>query len=170
MRPALIALLLFALVAAGCGYQFPGRGSSLPEDIRKVELALFANGTSQPSVETEFTSRLTDEFIRQGALGIVSSGSAADAVLSGKVESYRSRALSYDGRDKITEYRSEMTVSAALRRSSTGQILWKGRVSRFEEYSANPDRSVERDNEQRAIDRLSDRLAKDLYARMMDNF
>lgn len=165
----LLALLLVVLVA-GCGYHLPGRGNNLPEDVQTLYVAHFTNRTAEPFLEDQVTDLVTREFGLRQVLQLTEDASSADAVLSGSVVSYANRSISYASDDEISEYRSVMTISADLRRSSDGKSLWKGKLSWDEEYPSSDDKTAQEDNEAAAIEEIVARLAEELYFRIVENF
>jgi outer membrane lipopolysaccharide assembly protein LptE/RlpB len=170
MKRLLLALAL-ALLAGGCGYHLAGRGAQLPTDVRSLYIGMFTNGTYHPFLENVVTNAVTDQFLTNGGLRLVESRDQADAVLSGKVASYSTDSIAYDRNDAILEYRARLTVRAVLRRVRDGRILWKGDVSWSRAYPADRMNVVaQQDNEAAAIQKIGDRVAAELYSRIMDNF
>ncbi len=169
MRLGVLLVLVFA-VLSGCGYHLPGQGSDLPGNIRTLYIELFTNQTFEPSLENLVTNDLSEQFARKRSLRLVEDPSRADAVLSGAIAGYSTAAASYDRTDRITEYRATMKVSAVLRRFRDDKILWKGTVSWSEEYPADLDKAAQEDNEAAAIERISERVAEELFFRITDNF
>jgi outer membrane lipopolysaccharide assembly protein LptE/RlpB len=170
MRRRLPLLLVILSLLAGCGYHPPGRGGNLPAEVRTLHIELFANRTAEPFVENGITDLVTDEFARSRYLRLSEDKERADAVLSGAVSAYSTVPISYDRNDEITEYRSALTITATLRRAADGKVLWKGDLSWDEEYPSSDDKAVQEDNEAEAILLISDRLAEELYFRIVDNF
>lgn len=168
LRSLLVAASLLSLWA--CGYQLQGRVNALPEDVRSVRIELFKNQTLEPFVDNRVTNEVVSKFARGGALEVVEDPESADAILDGAVVAYSSSAVSYDERDRIVEYRSRMSAEATLRRRDTGRVLWKGVISWFDEYPADADNAVQEDNEARVIEKLSRRIADELYARVLELF
>lgn len=168
LRHLWVALILLPLCA--CGYHLQGQGNALPDDIRSVRIELFKNGTKEPFIDNRVTNEVVSKFARAGVLEVVENPDFADAVLSGRVIAYSSSALSYDERDRIVEYRSKMNVEATLRRRDTGRVLWKGTVSWTEEYPTDATLAVREDNEARAIEVLSRRIAEQLHSRVLEAF
>jgi len=162
--------LVVLLFVSACGYHLPGRGNDLPEDIQTVFIEPFTNKTTEPFIENQLTNEVRDQFSRRRTLDVVANSDNADAVLSGVVESYRSRSVTYDKDDDITEYRVTMTVAAKLERINGEEVLWQGSVSWSDEFFASDDRAEQDFRESEAQDDVSRRLAQEVYNRMTDNF
>jgi outer membrane lipopolysaccharide assembly protein LptE/RlpB len=169
MRRLLLPFLLL-LSVAGCGYRYSGGDAGLLAGVGTLRIDLFDNRTAEPYLENRVTDDVVLWFGRTPGLRLVESGGQADAILSGTVVAYSTDPIAYDSRDRISEYRSLMTVEAQLLSTAAGQVLWKGRVEWSEEYPSEPDKSVQEDNESAAIAVIADRIAQQLHARILDGF
>ncbi len=158
------------LLPAGCGYRLAGQGGSLPGGASRLYIASFANRTAEPFLDTAVSNALSRRFNRSRSLRVVADRSQAEAVLSGEVVSYSSRPLSYDRQDRVREYRSEMKVEAKLTSTADGRVLWQGTVDWQEDYAASDDLALQEDRELAVAEVLSERLADDLFYRLMDDF
>lgn len=168
MRSALV--LLLTVLLGGCGYHLQGSRSALPPDVRTVFVEILDNRTLKPFLENEMTYAAIDRFMRSRVLTQVSRPGDADAVFSGTITDYRTYPISYDRFDTILEYRSVMTVSAALHRVQDGKTLWRGTLSWSEDYPAHPDKTTQDDHESSAIRVIAERLADEAYIRIVENF
>lgn len=166
----LILVWMLPFFLGGCGYHFSGQANNLPPEIRSLYIELFANRTTEPFLENLITNQVTEEFARSRSLHLTEDRTPSDAVLSGTVSAYSTSPISFGRNDEITEYRSDMTVDAVLFRTSDGKTLWKGNLSWTEEYPSNDDKAVQEDNEAEAIEVIAERLAEELYFRIVDNF
>lgn len=166
----LILLWVLPFFLGGCGYHFSGQENNLPPEIRSLYIELFANRTTEPFLENLITNQATEEFARSRSLHLTEDLTRSDAVLSGTVSAYSTYPISFGRNDEITEYRSDMTLDAVLYRTSDGKVLWKGNLSWTEEYPSNDDKAAQEDNEDEAIEVIVERLAEELYFRIVDNF
>jgi outer membrane lipopolysaccharide assembly protein LptE/RlpB len=166
----LCAAGLLLMLTAGCGYHFQGRSAELPGGVDRVYVELLTNATYKPFLENDVTNAVVERFSRNPRVRIVEDRNRADAVLSGTITGYGRRALSYDQDDEIAEYRSKVRLEAVLRRADNAEVLWKGNVEWAEEYRASDDKTLQEDRENAAILAISQRLAEELYSRMIDNF
>lgn len=167
MRFVTVALLL---LLAGCGYNFPGRGGSLPGDVQKVYLPLFANRTAEPYLETLLSNDLSEVLSRNGNISQEESRPQAEAILEGTVTSYTSKALSYDKNDDVGEYRATIGVEVKLRQVADNKLLWQGTVVMDDEYLAADDKNVQEDLERDAMEEISMRIAEEVLSRLLDDF
>jgi TolB-like protein len=165
-RLGVISLLL--LLLAGCGYT--PRGLSPGIGVSTLYIQPLGNRTAEPFLDSMLTNDLIMWFSRDRQLRLVASAKEAEAVLSGDVASYSRTSVAYNRRDKIQEYRSEMRVNANLRRVTDGKILWKDSVFWTEESLNSADRARQDDFETEAMQKISQRLAEQIYQRIQENF
>lgn len=170
MSRLLILLVLLSLLLPGCGYRLQGRTDALPGNVRNLYVELFRNDSYKPFLENALTNAVVGRFARHDRLEIVEQHARAEGILSGRIVGYSRSALSYDRDDRIAEYRSKITVNAVLRRADNGEVLWKGNVSWQEDYTASSDKALQDDREQAAIQVVSQRVADELFSRLIDNF
>jgi outer membrane lipopolysaccharide assembly protein LptE/RlpB len=162
------ALLLFG--AGGCGYHLQGRSDRLPDDVHTLYVQMIENGTRKPFLENTVTNAVVERFSRHPRLEIVEDRNRADAILRGKIVRYGNGSVSYNRTDQIAEYRSLIVLDAALVRGDGASALWKGTVSWSEEYDTTDDKALQAIRESAAIDSASERLADELYSRIVDAF
>ncbi|MCA9181902.1 MAG: hypothetical protein KDA51_10635, partial [Planctomycetales bacterium] len=130
-------------LATGCGYQFQGSGSILPDDIKTVAIPVPLNDTTQPGLGIQFAETLRTRFDRYGVVEVVDDVAAADAILRTRISSIEFRTKDVTSETDIAlEQELVMTISADLRRRS-GQILWADPAMRIAEtFSSTSDTVV----------------------------
>lgn len=167
----IVLLLVVILCLSGCGYYFPGQGGTVPGQVNSIYIPLFVNRTAEPQLENRLTNKVSEVFSRRKSLSQVERPDLAEAILKGKIESYRSRPLAYDSQDNISEYRATMQVSAELLGGSEQQtVLWQAAETWSVDYLAADDKTRQEDLEDLAIEELSLRLAENLFYKFLDDF
>ena len=132
---------LSALLAlAGCGYNFQGSGTSLPDDVKTVAIAKVENNTIERGLGTQVEESLRSVFERYGALKVVEEENQADAVLQAKILGITTAVKSVtSSTDVALEYNLTMYIAAELKRSN-GQILWlHPKLSASEPFASTSD-------------------------------
>ena len=129
-------LALLAALAAGCGYQFTGRGAAFPRDVRTVFVDPLVNRTNEVGVEREMTTLIKSEMNRMGQLKVVERLDDADAVLSGVIRTFDSRVVGVNRRDEALQYEFLLVIDLNLRRRSPEEILWRTQGARFSDVYA----------------------------------
>ena len=170
MRSALPFLVLCLLMLGGCGYQFSEKTNRFSEGENRLYIELFGNKTAEPYLEDLVTNAVVTRFARKPEMEIVESWDDADVVLTGTVTGYSSSAVSYGPEDRILEYRATLSVQATLRQATDGKALWKGRVVWDDEYRTNRDKGVQEDQKREIQSLIAERVAEELYFRILENF
>jgi outer membrane lipopolysaccharide assembly protein LptE/RlpB len=162
-------LVCFSFISLfSCGYRFAG-GGALPHGVQTVAVDIFENRTSETGIEGIISNDIIFEFTRNGR-SFTTSKKRADAFLSGKIESIRTRSISRKSVHRAQERRVTMIIALKLS-DIKGNLLWQsGSVSENEEYEVLEDKAATELNKRTAISALSKRLAEKVYYRMTDEF
>jgi outer membrane lipopolysaccharide assembly protein LptE/RlpB len=122
-------LAIFFLLT-GCGYQFQGSGSILPQNVKTVHVMQAENQTTEPGLTLQFTEALRSRFERYGVVRLVDSPGEADAVLRTVIKDVSTRVRNTSGptdsgpTDQELDQDLALTISAELKKRS-GQTLWR---------------------------------------------
>ncbi len=165
----LLSVLVFLLIS-GCGYHLGGDSSKLPDDVSMLKIEMFENLTMEPYLENIITTNATRRLLLFPELILVEDPAQAEAVLSGKVLFYQVGPSAYNANNIVTEYRATIKITAELRRTSDGRILWRGDMIRFYPFSADLDLKRQDDLERIAQTLLAIRLAEDLSSQLTETF
>jgi len=176
-----LALLGGLLLTLGCGYQFVGRASTLPPEIKKIAIPTFENTTFEPILEERLTEAVKKSFIARPRFQVVNSASEADAVLKGRVIAFRLIPLSFDSLNQATEYRVRIQTDISLESVHDQKILWQDKkMETTAEYfvfviqdplnPARADIARTRDAEDRAIAEAAKVLAENLVSQILEGF
>src|SRR2546430_17274672 len=99
----MVAMLGFAAaVAGGCGYTTTT--ALLPSHIKKVAIPVFENTTNEYNLEREITDAVIARFVADSHVKIVDEHSA-DAVIHGRVTSYKNSVFGFSAAERSQEYR-----------------------------------------------------------------
>jgi outer membrane lipopolysaccharide assembly protein LptE/RlpB len=162
------AIILLGPLFSACGYQFSG-GGSLPSGVTSVSIEMFKNRTAETGVETIITNDLIYEFTRHEQV-IVTGSDKADAILTGVVQSISERTISHTGEYTSDERRVELNLDLQLTHKSGG-VIWsvKG-LSEDEAYKVMSGKSSTERSKRIAIQKLSKRLAENIFNRLTADF
>jgi outer membrane lipopolysaccharide assembly protein LptE/RlpB len=164
----LVAAVLLPLLA-GCGYHVVQPGSKGTELAGKTfEVKLFANKSFRAGIEAAVTDALVDELVTREGQRVLEVG--GEYVVSGTVISYGRSTVSYTATDEAKEYRASIATEAVLTRRITGQIVWKGNVSAYQDFPANTNAALQQNNEAAAIRSASLKIAQQIYLHLTENF
>jgi hypothetical protein len=189
-----VALPLLAL--AGCGYNFPGEGRTLPGGATSIFVERFENRTRDAGFENYVLESMQAEVARRGQFTLAPQRSEAQLALEGSILSIEKRPVAFSNSDEALQYQTYVTVSARLRDTRSGNVVW--RISALREGDSfgavantvvtdspdfltgstlNPtdlqqlsDVQLSEAQEREALDRVLESLSRDLYNAMVENF
>jgi len=113
--------LLFAVAVGGCGYTTTT--ALLPAHIKKVAIPVFENGTSEYNLEREITDEVIARFVADNHVKIVDERSA-DAVIHGKVTSYKNSVFGFSAAERSQEYRVTIGLAVTFKDQVKNRELW----------------------------------------------
>lgn len=187
MKKLVLCLLVLFLVTA-CGYKFQGSGSILPADVKRIQIPLVENHSTDSALTQLLTEALRDQFERFGVVTVVEDLKDADAVLHFKILKVSRKSRTTTSRtDTAQTFDTSLTVGGDLRRV-TGSILWSNPtflVSRqvgatsdvvvsssadfaegtlgASDLASLDSREIVRGQEQEALEKLCDEVARKVY-------
>ncbi len=166
-----IISLLLLLFLVGCGYHSPGQSDDwVGDEARVLYVQLFDNGTVEPYLENYITDAVIAEFSRSRLLELTEDPDLAEVRLVGEVKDFTSSAQAYGSSDQITEYRATMTVVVRLLRKNTSEIIWQRSMQRTQNYLATVNKNLQLEGQKLAARQVSQRLAEDIHASMLNSF
>lgn len=125
-------LVVIVIISAiyGCGiYTF--NGSSLPSDLKTVDIPLFMNKSMEPNVADEITQEINTQVQSGNLLRIVTRG--GDASISGTVTSYENKPYMYSSIGErnvdIDQYKVTITADVEFTNNKKNDELFKGEVT-----------------------------------------
>jgi hypothetical protein len=168
-RAILLSLVLCSFAA--CGYRLSGKGTTLPDHVRRIAVPLFENKTNQPDIAQRITEAVADEFIRRGGYTTTSSPEDAEALLSGTVTLYRRYAVGVGTDGRASRYEIEIQVQAELQDLVSDVTLWKDDHFVFRnQYEVDSNESESFDESIVAIEQISRDFARTVVATIMEGF
>lgn len=130
LRPLLAGVLACAALGSACGYRFAGR-TTLPEGIRSVGFAAFANQTSQTGRERELQWAFEREFRTRGGIRVSDVG---QGIVSATLRRLESRPASRDRRSQALEHELVLELDVRLTERGNDKVLWQANGIRVTEY------------------------------------
>ena len=166
-----IISVLLLLLLSGCGYHTPGASDTwVGGEARTLYVQLFDNQTIEPYLENYITDALIAELAVSRLFELTENPDKADVRLAGNVKTFTDSAVSYGNSDQITEYSATMAVAVRLLDKNNSDIIWQRSLTRSEDYLATINKNLQLEGQRRAAIRVSQRLAEDIYASMLNSF
>ena len=156
---ALVWILAPVLAGSGCGYQIVRYRDALG-DARRVAIVGLENDSFEPGLDSMVSDAISREFLRRGALKVVSDPETADLIVTGTVGRLQTRSEAFSTIEFVLEFRVTMRLDLRVERSDGTRIRVGGRALRESEfYQASADVEVTRTNRKEALERLAGILA-----------
>jgi len=163
--------LFFILVITGCGYHTPGASDTwVGGEARTLYVQLFDNQTVEPYLENYVTDALIAELSLSRFFELTENPGTADVRLVGEVKTFTDSARSYGNSDQITEYSATMAITVRLLHKNSSDIVWQTNLTRSEDYLATINKNLQLEGQRLAAIRVSQRLAEDIHAYMLNSF
>jgi hypothetical protein len=159
VRWVLVWILAPVLAGSGCGYQIVRYRDALG-DARRVAITGLENDSFEPGLDSMVSDAISREFLRRGALEVVSDPETADLIVTGAVEPLQTRSEAFSTIEFVLEFRVTMRLDLEVRRRDGTRIRISRRALRESEfYQASADVEVTRTNRKEALERLAGILA-----------
>ena len=170
-----LALFLVAHIVTGCGYR-PLTSTVVhdPAEQKSVYIPVFVNRSYRATLEAILANSITEQFARRRGEWRIA-GENAEYLLSGVIISYDLVPVAYNYRsalqlETVAEYRAAITTEVTLKKSGARNILWKRRLSLYQNFPANSDIAVQQNSEDAAIQEVCQKLAQDIYVSLSNDF
>lgn len=167
------AVMLIAVLLAGCGYALVGRANFLPPEIRTVQVPAFVNRTSRVELEQRVTQAVAEEMVSRGRLQLVTDASDADVILRGVIQSFHITPVSFNEEGRATRYQAVVNAAIELvdHRDEKDEVLWKNEHYVYREtYEIDSAVLTSFDQETRAIQDIAERFAESVVANLLEGF
>lgn len=175
---------------SSCAYHLSTNLEALPGGVRRIQIPLFKNTTTEPGAEVFFTNALKLEALRSSVTKVENEEADAEAVLQGTVASIdviADESVIESSNDPFlpkrnvlaTQYIVSVSVDLALKKKGTNTVLWSGNFKQSKNFPAslitlpvintsNPlyNQSAKR----QTLDALSKEMMQAGFDRMVENF
>jgi len=147
----LIIVVLGLVLFLSCGpYSFSGATLS---GIKSVYIPVMDNESIEFGLGEELSEKITEALVKDNTLKVVGQN-AADAVLTGKVVSYKRKSETYNIEDQVQEYRVDVSVLMKLVMAN-GDLVWEEpSLSAYGIFAA--DTETEEDGKSEALEKLAE--------------
>jgi hypothetical protein len=170
-----LCLLPSALFFSSCGYALSGRGSFLPEYIRRIGVPPCVNHTSVPDLDRIVTTAVRTEFASHGRYTAVPESTGVDAVVTCTITSVVLTPSAFT--DNIaSRYAVIVAASIEFKDVKADKVLWTNpSVQVREEYPVTTaltsgDPSAFFGQDQNAMLRLADDFARTIVTSILEAF
>ena len=167
-----LLLPAFCILLSGCGYHVAGQGNRLSPDIKTIAIPILVNKSPRFKIEQTLSGAITREFIERTKFKITPDPAHADAVLHGTVTDVRSGVVAFDlTTGRATTLQIQVVANVELVDSHTKKVLFSNQAYVFrEEYQISQSSPSLFEEDQPALNRLSQDMARTLVTDILENF
>ena len=116
-----LALAAAALLCGSCAYTTST--AMLPPHLKTIAIPVFENSTAQHGLDQELTQAVIDKFVQDNHLKVVDERSA-NAVMRGRIISYRNAVFGFSVETQAQEYRVTVVVAVTLKDVVKNREMW----------------------------------------------
>jgi hypothetical protein len=162
VRASVLAVAALAIAAAGNGCAYSTNAALLAPHLKTVAIPVFINETAEYTLDREITDAVIARFVGNNALKIVDERSA-DAVVRGRVVSYRNAVFGFSRENRAEEYRVTITVAVTFKDNVKNREIWTdAALTKTANYYVvsvpGQDAKTELDGRQEAVTRIADEV------------
>lgn len=170
-----VVMVLAVLGQAGCGYSLAGRGSFLPEYIKRIGVPSFVNNTPVFDLDRQVTDKVRSEFIGRGKYTIVPDTTGVDGLLTGTISSVTLTPVAFNTAQQATRYALTLTASVDFKDMRTNKILWQNPSMQYrEEFALDPTNALDPTSflgqDVNARERMANEFARALVSAILEAF
>ena len=163
-----LAGLVAAVVAVGCGYQpvgMSGPSSAAP----RVAVEAITNETMRPGIQGVVGAAVLRQLRLHGVLGSPEAGPPT-VILSGGVTGYQNEAIAFDRQDIGRRYRVRVTLLATLTERADGKVRLKEAIVGEAYYTTGVGAVSVSNSEAEALNFAAQDVANKLVARLLEEW
>ena len=164
---SLIALLCWSF--SSCGYHREGRGINLDESVGTIAVPAFKNDTFEADLEAVVTNALRQKIMLHRYVKLVDA-KKADLIVVGVIHKFSNKPISFSRGDFAAEYRASIQARVKLV-NRRGDVVWTNdEISEISDYHATPDIFQSELNKKKAIEKIAEKMARDIHDMIFDGF
>jgi hypothetical protein len=162
---------LACLVLVHCGYYLRGTGSSLPPNIKKIDVPMFKNMTTRFDLDVKLTKSVIDEMVARGKVEVTSESSGgADALLVGEITAFNVNPIAFSDQNMADRYTITVVAKIVLRDLANQKILFSNPSYIYQEEYEVPSGTSYETWESQAIDKVAEKFARSLVSTLLEGF
>ena len=156
---AVLAAATLCGLAAGCGYT--ASPALLPQHLKTVAIPVFENATPEVRLEEEITNAVILKFVQDNHLKVVDE-KTANAVIRGKVTTYKNSVFGFTQAGSSNEFRITVAVDVTFKDLVKNRELWSGEIVKTANYYVvdvpGQKAQTELDGRQEAVSKIADEI------------
>jgi outer membrane lipopolysaccharide assembly protein LptE/RlpB len=169
---SLLALVVAAASAVGCGYHVAGHASTLPSEWTTIAVPAFKNDTTRYRIEQRFTQSVIRQFLQRTKYKIVQNTDDADAVLHGEIVTIETNPMIFNATTgQVTMMLVTVHTKVLLVDNKTQKVVYKNDDMLFrDEYQITTDAPEFFEEQDPALERMARDFAAQLVSNVVESF
>jgi len=186
----IITASVIQIIFSGCAHKLSFEHSSLPGNIKTIQIPLFKNDSTEVGAETVFTNSLKTEALRSKFVHLKNEVADVEAILQGRISSIEvladesvieAKNTKYLPKETVlaTRYTVKVSVELNLIKKGSTEVLWQGAFQQATNYLApqitlpviNTANALYNQSAKRqTLEILSKEMMQAAFDRMLENF
>jgi ribosomal protein S25 len=163
-------LALACLFLVHCGYYLRGTGSSLPPNIKKVDVPMFKNLTTRYDLDVKLTKGVIDELVNRGKVEVTTDSGTADALLVGEITAFNVNPIAFSDQNTADRYTITVVAKIVLRDLTSQKVIFSNPSYVYQEEYEVPSGTSYESWESEAIDKVAEKFARSLVSTLLEGF
>ena len=163
--------LTLACLTVSCGYHTAGHADLLPKTISTVAVPAFTNSTTRYKITDWLPEAVAKEFLSSTRYR-VTTADRADMILKGNVLAYSANAVLFNPKTALaTVVEVHLALQLTLVERETNKVLFtRPRVDITDDYEIPQQQGQYFDESDSALQRISQRVARQIVSSVVNNF
>jgi len=173
LQTVLLVFMVTGLGFVGCGYHLVGTSSSLPPELKVLQVRTFENTSGWAEMDQRLTEAVVAEWVRRRRFELTEDEDNADLVLKGVISSIRVNPVTFDESGRATEYQMSLTAAVEVFdvRNDEPVLLWEDKAfSRRTSYEVDVSAVDYFDRQMEAMDEVALEFARGLVSAILEGF
>mgnify|MGYP006278581063 CR=1 FL=1 len=160
-------LLALTLTLSGCAF-YSFTGASIPSHLQTIAVPIAEDNTSSPvpSLGSDLTNLITDQFVDRTSLSLNNNETNADAVLSSRILRYTNQPTGVSGDERATTNSVQIQVQVRYVDQVRDSTMLEQRFTGSAEY--DPGRGIGAEEEAARL--ALERVAEDIFTTATSNW
>ncbi len=165
------SILLLSLACSACGYHHWDESRAFGAEVRRIELRMFENRSSEPGLERLLADAVQEEFARRGVLTPTWTPGSGDLVLRGMIHEVRVQTAAFSSVGMTLEDKVSVLLDVSVARASDAESVYRrAGLQESERFTASSDPQVYETNKEDALRRITAEVAARIHDELFQTF
>lgn len=168
---SIASILLPFLICFGCGYHRWDESRVFGAEVRRIEIRMFENRSSEPGLERLLADAVQEEFARRGVLTPTWAPGSGDLVLRGMIRDVQVKTTAFSSVGMTLEDQVSVRLDVSVARASDAESIYQRTgLLETERFAASADPQVYEANKEEALRRITAEVAARIHNELFQTF